>query len=338
MMEKAFSNINIKSGNHSKPSSKGKISNINSFNIGNNKFVYPKFMVKYGDENYSNLNVNNISKKSNGSLENGEKTGIGAYFEFTKLNKTAYPSKTNSSKNSLDKRKSKLMGNKNHNNIFINNDSLLQSPEENNINEIVINTNRDKSSENNINIIDNMSNEIPIQDQSKSSKDPLNNNNINVNNSGNNTFYSTTNNLIKSSKLSNNNSNHNSTTNINNNLNKNVNVIINNSNKNISIINVNNISYNKQKKIEINNSGICNTNRVKNNNYLIKKINGIQARPYMEYISTADKNRNTTNMTNADKKSKKNTKKNLDNNSNVIKIFYYKKTPMTKTKSCYGRH
>jgi len=44
MMEKAFSNINIKSGNHSKPSSKGKISNINSFNIGNNKFVYPKFM------------------------------------------------------------------------------------------------------------------------------------------------------------------------------------------------------------------------------------------------------------------------------------------------------
>ena len=338
MMEKAFSNINIKSGNHSKPSSKGKISNINSFNIGNNKFIYPKFMVKYGEENYSNLNANNISKKSNGSLENGEKTGIGAYFEFTKLNKTAYPSKTNSSKNSLDKRKSKLIGNKNHNNIYINNDSLLQSPEDNNLNETAINTNRDKSSENNINIIDNnMSNEIPIQDQSKSSKDPLNNN-INVNNSGNNTFYSTTNNLIKSSKLSNNNSNHNSTTNINNNINKNVNVIINNSNKNISIINVNNISYNKQKKIEINNNGICNTNRVKNNNYLIKKISGMQARPYVEYISTADKNRNTTNMTNADKKNKKNTEKNLDNNSNVIKIFHYKKTPMTKTKSCYGRH
>lgn len=64
-MEKAYSNLNIKSGNHSKQNSKGKISNINSFNIGNNKFVYPKYMVKYGEENYSNLNVNNISKKSN---------------------------------------------------------------------------------------------------------------------------------------------------------------------------------------------------------------------------------------------------------------------------------
>ena len=336
IMEKAYSNLNIKSGNHSKQNSKGKISNINSFNIGNNKFVYPKYMVKYGEENYSNLNVNNISKKSNGSLPNGERIGIGAYSEFTKLNKTAYPSKTNSSKNSLDKRKSKLLGNNNHNNIFINNDSLLQNPEDNNINEIIINTNRDKSSDNNINIIDNLNNEIPIQDQSKSSKEPVNNN-ININNNSNsNTFYSSNNNLMKSSKLSNNNSNHNSNTNINNNINKNVNVIINNSNKNISIINVNNISYNKQKKIEINNSGICNTNRVKNNNYLIKKISGMQARPYVEYISTADKNRNTTNMTNADKRSKKNTEKNLDNN--VIKILHYKKTPLTKTKSCYGRH
>ena len=337
-VEKAYSNLNIKSGNHTKQNSKGKISNINSFNIGNNKFAYPKFMVKYGEENYSNLNANNISKKSNGSMPNGERIGIGAYSEFTKLNKTAYPSKTNSSKNSLDKRKSKLLGNTNHNNIFINNDSLLQSPEDNNINEIIISTNRDKSSDNNnINIIDNLNNEIPIQDQSKSSKEPINSN-LNINNNSNsNTFYSSNNNLMKSSKLSNNNSNHNSNTNINNNINKNVNVIINNSNKNISIINVNNISYNKQKKIEIN-SGICNTNRVKNNNYLIKKISGMQARPYVEYISTADKNRNTTNITNADKKSKKNTEKNLDNNNNVIKMLHYKKTPMTKTKSCYGRH
>ena len=71
------------------------------------------------------------------------------------MNKTAYPSKTNSSKNSLEKRKSKLLGNNNnHNNIFINNDSLLQNQDDNNINEIIINTNRDKSSDYNINIID----------------------------------------------------------------------------------------------------------------------------------------------------------------------------------------
>ena len=341
VMEKAYSNLNIKQSNHPKQNSKSKISNINSFNIGNNKFVYPKFMVKYGEENYSNMNINNVSKKSNGSLVNGERIGIGAYSEFKKLNKTAYPSKTNSSKNSLDKRKSKLLGNNNnHNNIFINNDSLLQNPDDN---EMIINTNRDKSSDININIIDNLNNDNAIQEQSKSSKDNININNNNLNNnSNNNTFYSSNNNLIKSSKLSNNNSNHNSNTNINNNINnnsnKNVNVIINNSNKSISIINVNNISYNKNKKIEINNSGICNTNRVKNNNYLIQKISGMQARPYVEYISTADKNRNTTNMTNADRKSKKNTEKNLDNNNNVIKILHYKKTPLTKTKSCYGRH
>ena len=340
VMEKAYSNLNIKQSNHPKQNSKSKISNINSFNTGNNKFVYPKFMVKYGEENYSNMNINNVSKKSNGSLVNGERIGIGAYSEFKKLNKTAYPSKTNSSKNSLDKRKSKLLGNNNnHNNIFINNDSLLQNPDDN---EMIINTNRDKSSDININIIDNLNNDNAIQEQSKSSKDNINNNNNIKNNSNSNTFYSSNNNLIKSSKLSNNNSNHNSNTNINNNINnnsnKNVNVIINNSNKNISIINVNNISYNKQKKIEINNSGICNTNRVKNNNYLIQKISGMQARPYVEYISTADKNRNTTNMTNADRKSKKNTEKNLDNNNNVIKILHYKKTPLTKTKSCYGRH
>ena len=307
IMEKAYSNLNIKSGNHQKQNSKSKISNINSFNmvnnLNNNKFAYPKFMVKYGEENYSNLNINNISKKSGGGLINNERIGIGAYSEFKKLNRTAYPSKSGSSKNSLDKRKSKLLGNNNHNNIFINNDSLLQNPDDNNINDIIINTNRDKSNDNNINIIDNLNNENPIQDQSKNSKDNFNSN------MNNNTFYSSTNNLMKSSKLSNNNSNHNSNTNINNNINnnsnKNVNVIINNSNKNISIINVNNISYNKQKKIEINNSGICNTNRIKNNNYIIKKISGMQARPYVEYISTADKNRNTTNMTNADRKSKK---------------------------------
>ena len=340
IMEKAYSNLNLKSGNHQKQNSKSKISNINSFNmvnnLNNNKFAYPKFMVKYGEENYSNLNINNISKKSGGGLVNNERIGIGAYSEFKKLNRTAYPSKSGSSKNSLDKRKSKLLGNNNHNNIFINNDSLLQNPDDNNINDIIINTNRDKSNDNNINIIDNLNNENPIQDQSKNSKDNFNSN-IN-----NNTFYSSTNNLMKSSKFSNNNSNHNSNTNINNNINnnsnKNVNVIINNSNKNISIINVNNISYNKQKKIEINNSGICNTNRIKNNNYIIKKISGMQARPYVEYISTADKNRNTTNMTNADRKSKKNTEKNLDNNNNMIKLLHYKKTPMTKTKSCYGRH
>ena len=343
MMEKAYSNLNIKQSDHSKQNSKSKISNINSFNMGNNynnKFAYPKFMVKYGEDNYSNMNVNNVSKKSSGSsLVNGERIGIGAYSEFKKLNKTAYPSKTNSSKNSLEKRKSKLLGNNNnHNNIFINNDSLLQNNEDNNINDIIINTNRDKSSDYNINIIDNINNENANIDQSKSIKE---NNNTNINNSSNTNFYSSANNIMKSSKLSNNNSNHNSNTNINNNItnnsNKNVNVIINNSNKNISIINVNNISYNKQKKIEINNSGICNTNRVKNNNYLIKKISGMQARPYVEYISTADKNRNTTNMTNADRKSNKNTEKNLDNN-NIIKILHYKKTPMTKTKSCYGRH
>jgi len=368
--DKNNSNLNIKSSNI-KLNMKVKISSVNCFNNSNNnhsinsKFIYPKFLVKYGEENSSN--INNVSnKKSNSILAPG--VGIGAYSEFTKLNKTSYPSKNNSSKNSLEKRRSKLLNNNNcNNNIFINNNSLLQNQEENiNTNNIVINTKRVKSNDNNINIINNISNNISnnnnlVQDsnifnKSKSNKETTNsyvqNNNSN-NNSNNNTFYS--NNLIKSSQLSsaasmsNSNSNNFSLSNIkgiNQRIERkgeNVNVIINNSNKNISIINVNNISYNKQKKIEINNinnNGTCNTNRVKNSNYLLNKINGIQPPAYVEYISTANKNVNITNNNNQEKKQNKknNIDKNIINNNNGIKILHYnKKTPATKTKSCYNR-
>ena len=378
LIDKNNSNLNIKSSNI-KLNMKVKISSVNCFNNSNNnhsinsKFIYPKFLVKYGEENSSN--INNVSnKKSNSILAPG--VGIGAYSEFTKLNKTSYPSKNNSSKNSLEKRRSKLLNNNNcNNNIFINNNSLLQNQEENtNTNNIVINTKRVKSNDNNINIINNISNNISnnnnlVQDsnifnKSKSNKETTNsyvqNNNSN-NNSNNNTFYS--NNLIKSSQLSsgiNNNINNNNINN--NNINnfslsnlkgmnprierkgENVNVIINNSNKNISIINVNNISYNKQKKIEINNinnNGTCNTNRAKNNNYLLNKIKEIQPPPYVEYISTANKNINITN-TNQDKKHNKKNSMGNDkypgNINNGIKILQYnKKTPATKTKSTYNR-
>ena len=380
--DKSISNLNIKSIN-TKSGMKVKISSYNCFNNSNNnsnnnnhsinnKFIYPKFLVKYGDDN--SCNINNVSnKKSSSILAPG--VGIGAYSEFTKLNKTSYPSKTNSSKNSLEKRRSKLLNNNNCNdNIYINNNSLLQNQEENNnSNNIVINTKRVKSNDNNINIINNISNnninnnnisnnliqDSNIFNKSKSNKDTINsyiqNNNSN-NNINNNTFYS--NNLVKSSQLSsgiNNNLNNNS--NINNfslsNLKginpkierkgENVNVIINNSNKNISIINVNNISYNKKKKIEINNinnNGTCNTNRAKNNNYILNKINGIQPPPYVEYISTANKNINITNINHEKKQKKKSSvggDKNSGNNNEIKILKYNKKTSATKTKSDYNR-
>ena len=317
-----------------KPNTKVKISSNNYFNNNSNissnnssingKFIYPKFLVKYGDENIGN--INNVSnKKSSSILAHG--VGIGAYSEFTKLNKTSYPSKTNSSKNSLEKRRSKLLNNNNNNNnnIFINNNSLLQNQEDNNnsINNIIINTNKVKENENNINIMNNNNingNNI-IQDsnifnKSNSNKDTLNSYIQNLNDNNPNILHQ--NNLIKSSQLSsagssNNNINNFSISNLKG-MNprierkgENVNVIINNSNKNISIINVNNISYNKQKKIEINNinnNGTCNTNRAKNSNHLLNKINGIQPPVYAEYISTASKN-----ITNSNQEKKLNKKK-----------------------------
>ena len=332
-------------------------SNINSYNNSlNGKFIYPKFLVKYGDENISN--INNISnKKSSSILAPG--VGIGAYSEFTKLNKTSYPSKTNSSKNSLEKRRSKLLNNNNNNNnIFINNNSLLQNQEENNsINNIMINTNKIKENENNINTMNNNNengNNI-IQDsnifnKSNSNKETINSYIQNIND--NNTNQIQQNNLIKSSQLSSANS-------INNNINnfslsnlkgmnprierkgENVNVIINNSNKNISIINVNNISYNKQKKIEINNinnNGASNTNRAKNSNHLLNKINGIQPPVYAEYISTANKNITNTNQEKKLNKKKSSCDYKNSGNNNGIKILNYtKKTSTAKTKSTYNR-
>ena len=351
-----------------KPNTKVKISSNNYFNNNSNissnnssingKFIYPKFLVKYGDENIGN--INNVSnKKSSSILAHG--VGIGAYSEFTKLNKTSYPSKTNSSKNSLEKRRSKLLNNNNNNNnnIFINNNSLLQNQEDNNnsINNIIINTNKVKENENNINIMNNNNingNNI-IQDsnifnKSNSNKDTLNSYIQNLNDNNPNILHQ--NNLIKSSQLSsagssNNNINNFSISNLKG-MNprierkgENVNVIINNSNKNISIINVNNISYNKQKKIEINNinnNGTCNTNRAKNSNHLLNKINGIQPPVYAEYISTASKN-----ITNSNQEKKLNKKKsscdykNSGNNNGIKILNYTKKTSAAKTKSTYNR-
>ena len=370
IIEKTNSNLNIKSSNI-KPNTKVKISsskyiNNNSSNNNhsiNSKFIYPKYLVKYGEEN--SVNINNVSnKKSSSILSPG--VGIGAYSEFTKLNKTSYPSKINSSKNSLEKRRSKLLNNNNNNNnIFINNNSLLQNQEENNnINNIIINTNRVKSNENNINIINNSNNintntnniiqDTNIFNKSKSNKETINSyiqNNDNIIN--NNIFYQ--NNLIKSSQLSSASSINNNNNNINNySINnikginprierkgENVNVIINNSNKNISIINVNNISYNKQKKIEINNinnNGSCNTNRAKNSNHILNKINGIQPPGYVEYISTANKNITNTNQDKKNKKTNVCIDRNSGNNNNIIKILHYnKKAPASKTKSNYNR-
>ena len=369
-IEKTNSNLNIKSSNI-KPNTKVKISSVNCVNNSSNnhsinsKFIYPKYLVKYGDENSVNIN-NASSKKSNSILAPG--VGIGAYSEFTKLNKTSYPSKINPSKNSLEKRRSKLLNNNNNNNnnIFINNNSLLQNQEEinNNINNVVINTNRGKSNESNINIINNSNNNLNnnisenniIQDsnifnKSKSNKETANSyiKNDNINNN----YYK--NNLIKSSQLSSAASINNNSHNINNfsitdikginprieRKGENVNVIINNSNKNISIINVNNISYNKQKKIEIsniNNNGACNTNRAKNSNHLLNKINGIQPPGYVEYISTASKNMTNTNKDKKNKKSNICIDRNSGNNNNGIKILHYnKKAPVSKTKSNYNR-
>ena len=366
-------NSNLKSTN-TKSGMKVKISSVNCFNNSSNnlnnnnsinsKFIYPKYMVKCGED--SSSNINNVSnKKANSILAPG--VGIGAYSEFTKLNKTSYPSKTNSSKSSLEKGRANLLNNnEKSDNMFINNNSLLQNQDEKSNLSNNTNTKRVKSNDNNNlsgNINNNINNNI-IQDsnifnKSKSNKDTANsyiqNNNSN-NNSNNNTFYS--NNLIKSSQLSSGiNNNLNNSNNINNfslsnikginpkieRKGENVNVIINNSNKNISIINVNNISYNKQKKIEINNinnNGTCNTNRAKNNSYLLNKINGIQPPPYVEYISTANKNINITNTNQEKKTSKKNNIGNdkISGNNNGIKIMQYnKKTPATKTKSAYNR-
>ena len=373
IIEKNNSNLNIKSS-HFKTNTKGKISSVNCINNNNNhsinsKFIYPKYLIKYGDENSGNLN-NASNKKLSSIITPG--IGIGAFSEFTKLNKTSYPSKVSSSKNSLEKRRTKLLNNNNNienNNIYINNNSLLQNQDEN-INNIIINTNRVKSNDNNINIINNInnndinninnnisSNNI-IQDsnyfnKSKSNKEVMNSYIQNDNAISNNIFGQ--NNLIKSSQLSsaasiknnsNNNINNFSITNLKGNPNferkgENVNVIINNSNKNISIINVNNISYNKQKKIEINNinnNSTCNTNRAKNNNHLLNKINGIQAPGYVEYISTA--NKNITNTNQEKKQNKKNSicvERNYGNINGIKILHYNKKAPTSKTKNTYNR-
>ncbi len=63
-------------------------SSNNNYSI-NNKFIYPKYLVKYGGENIVNKN---ISKKKI-KLYIGPEVGIGAYSLFTKLNKTSYPTK-----------------------------------------------------------------------------------------------------------------------------------------------------------------------------------------------------------------------------------------------------
>ena len=120
-----------------------KISNIN--NLSNNKnnlqnqIDYSKYLKKYNDNNDSS-GINMISKKLNKIINPNDYSN--SFLDNNKLSKTAYLSKNNSGKNSLDKKNVK-----NNYNIYCFNSKLIQRNDDKNINSINnINSNNNESS------------------------------------------------------------------------------------------------------------------------------------------------------------------------------------------------
>ena len=111
-----------------------KITNIN-YIYKNNSNNYSKYLKKYNnDNNSSGMNgmsgVNIINKKLDKIIHNNDYNN--SFLDYNKLSKTAYLSKNNSNKNSLEK-KTNI---KNNYNIYFINSKLIQRNDDKNINSI----------------------------------------------------------------------------------------------------------------------------------------------------------------------------------------------------------
>ena len=111
-----------------------KITNIN-YIYKNNNNNYSKYLKKYNnDNNTSGMNgmngVNLINKKLDKIIHNNDYNN--SFLDYNKLSKTAYLSKNNSNKNSLEK-KTNI---KNNYNIYFINSKLIQRNDDKNINSI----------------------------------------------------------------------------------------------------------------------------------------------------------------------------------------------------------
>ena len=126
-----------------------KISNINNYFNNNNKtniqnpLNYSKYLKKCSDNNNNTSRINIINKQINKIMNQNEYSN--SFLDYNKLSKTAYLSKNNSGKNSLDKKKVK-----NNYNIYCFNSKLIQRNEEKIImninNNIIVNSNNNESS------------------------------------------------------------------------------------------------------------------------------------------------------------------------------------------------
>ena len=119
-----------------------KITNINYVYKNNSKNLYEnnysKYLKKYNDNNTSGMNI--INKKLNKILHNNDYNN--SFLDYNKLSKTAYLSKNNSNKNSLEK-KTNI---KNNYNIYFINSKLIQRNDDKNINSINNINNNESSS------------------------------------------------------------------------------------------------------------------------------------------------------------------------------------------------
>ena len=109
-----------------------KISNVNYLNSNSNPIDYSKFLKKCND---SGINI--INKKLNKMLNPSDYNN--SFIDYNKLSKTAYLSKNNSGKNSLDKKNLK-----NNYNIYCFNSKLIQRNDDKNINNMINNNESSK--------------------------------------------------------------------------------------------------------------------------------------------------------------------------------------------------
>ena len=108
-----------------------KITNIN-YIYKNNSNNYSKYLKKYNNDNSASAmnGVNIINKKLDKIIHNNDYNN--SFLDYNKLSKTAYLSKNNSNKNSLEK-KTNI---KNNYNIYFINSKLIQRNDDKNINSI----------------------------------------------------------------------------------------------------------------------------------------------------------------------------------------------------------
>ncbi len=138
-----FKKISGKQIKHQSMTKIKKISNITYLNNNNNKnntqnpIDYSKYLKKNNDNNANGINI--MNKKLDKIFSPNDYSN--SFLDYNKLSKTAYLSKNNSGKNSLDKKNVK-----NNYNIYCFNSKLIQRNEDKNINNININSNNNESS------------------------------------------------------------------------------------------------------------------------------------------------------------------------------------------------